>query len=324
MKYGKYVILGIASFLTMSTPVYAIGNPLSDNQEKNEKELQNKAKENDITYKASDNQKISISDESYSLYASSKESFNQMQTQYGSLDEDSNMGKGFSSYLSSIREDKENQQFQAKLNQMAQGYYSVDVSTDNYEALANALAVTDETKKETIENQEKESEEKKDSILEDTDDDYDSNLEFGAGFNKNLKDYTDKYNEKVSENQKNTEETVANQQKEFGEDVNKSSDAAKKDLEDVNEQSKKNKLDIQNSFSEEFTSQSQKNNSELENKKNVAESFLNSGENKTIVKNYSTLRKAIITAQKTIANASKSATATKEYANKVKSIIAKA
>ena len=197
MKFKKIVMsimgIGLSLNLVGVSLAYATDNPLKDSQEKEQENLKKKAQKEDISNKADENQPFSIKDEAYSIYASSKESFNNLQMQYGHLDGDSQAGQGFKSYLKIISEDKENQQLQARLNQMAQGDYSVNVSADKYDSLKDAVeGVTDEQKESNMNTQENEESKSKDSQIINSDD-YNSDIAFGSGYQSYVQQYTNKY-----------------------------------------------------------------------------------------------------------------------------------
>lgn len=330
MGYKKYLIATLSSILTLgmmnTSIVVATSNPLASDQSKNETNLENKAKEKDVSHTAQNEQPFSIKDEAYSLYSGAKQEFNSLQKQYGSLDEESNAGAGFTSYLKTIREDKNNQQLQAKVNQMSQGGYDVSVSVDSFESLATAVqGVSDEDKKDSLEAQEKQDEEKKNnSVLSDDEDEYDSDKAFGAGFNANKSKYEDSFNKLKEENDESSQKESEKQVKEFGDSKQSTDDSVKKEAEEAAKKKEDNKNSIQNEFAKDFESQKNQNNGSLSQAESDGKKFLESGKNKTILKNYSTLRTAIINAQKAVASAGKSANTSKAYANKVKNMISKA
>ena len=237
MKFKKIVMsimgIGLSLNLVGVSPAYATDNPLKDSQEKEQENLKKKAQKEDISNKADENQPFSIKDEAYSIYASSKESFNNLQMQYGHLDGDSQAGQGFKSYLKIISEDKENQQLQARLNQMAQGDYSVNVSADKYDSLKDAVeGVTDEQKESNMNTQENEESKSKDSQIINSDD-YNSDIAFGSGYQSYVQQYTNKYEQNKKDTQDSSEEVTSQQTKEFGKSKENSQSQSEKDKQEV-------------------------------------------------------------------------------------------
>lgn len=330
MKFKKIVMsimgIGLSLNLVGVSPAYATDNPLKDSQEKEQENLKKQAQKEDISNKADENQPFSIKDEAYSIYASSKESFNNLQMQYGHLDGDSQAGQGFKSYLKIISEDKENQQLKARLNQMAQGDYSVSVSADKYDSLKDAVeGVTDEQKEAEMNSQEDEEEKGKDSQVmgADKSDDYNSDIAFGSGYQSYVKQYTNKYEQNKKDTQDKSDEVTSQQTKEFGKSKDNSQSQSEKDKQEIAQKDKENKESIQRNYNEQFNSQKNENNQSLSKNEKANEKFLESGKNKSILKSYNQLKNAIVASQKAVSNAGKSASASKSYENKVKNIIAK-
>ena len=327
MKFKKIVMsimgIGLSLNLVGVSPAYATDNPLKDSQEKEQENLKKKAQKEDISNKADENQPFSIKDEAYSIYASSKESFNNLQMQYGHLDGDSQAGQGFKSYLKIISEDKENQQLQARLNQMAQGDYSVNVSADKYDSLKDAVeGVTDEQKESNMNIQENEESKSKDSQIINSDD-YNSDIAFGSGYQSYVQQYTNKYEQNKKDTQDSSEEVTSQQTKEFGKSKENSQSQSEKDKQEVAQKEKQNKEAIQRNYNKQFNSQKNENSQSLSKNEKANEKFLESGKNKSILKSYNQLKNAIVASQKAVSNAGKSASASKSYENKVKNIIAK-
>lgn len=323
---GNYKIFtGIITCSLILSPVCAFAtdsNPLSGSQGETSKNLEEKFEKEDNTDNAKNNQPFDIQNEAYTIYSDAKKSFNLLQTQYGSLDESTNTNEGFKNYLKSIRQDKENQQLQAKVNQMAQGNYDVETTVGTMSSLAEAVeGISDDDKKELMDAQDKET--------KDNDESYNSDTAFAEGFGSDTKSLKESYDNTKENNNKELEESSQKQIKEFGASKNHSiaqSEKEKTDAEKMNEESKQKNSETKKQLEEEYKSAANNDSLKANNSKEATKSFAQSasGQNKTIQKNYSAIRTQILNVQKMLNSSSKSGSALKSYESKIKDIINKA
>lgn len=323
---GKYKILtGMIMCSLMVSPVCAYAtdsNPLSGSQEETNQKQNDKFETLDNSDNAKKSQPFDIQNEAYTLYSDAKQSFVNLQNQYGSLDESSNLGDGFKSYLKSIREDKENQQLQAKVNQMAQGNYDVKTTENTMSTLADAVeGISDDDKKELMDTQDKENEE--------NDNSYNSDIAFAEGFGSDTKSLRENYDKTKESNNKELEASSQKQIKEFGEAKDGADADAKNDTkrnEAVSDEMKNNSGEVNQKIKDEYKKAAEENVQKANKDKSGVKSFAQSaaGQNKTIQKNYSAIRSQILNVQKLLNSSSKSGSASQSYANKIKNIINKA
>lgn len=318
----KFFAGALSLFMIAPTPVFAT-NPLESSQTNATQSAEERFKSEDNSNEARKEQPFDIQEEAYSLFGEAKQNFQNLQEQYGSLDEETNAGKGFQAYLKSIQADKENQALQNEINQIAQGYYTVNANTNTMSSLADAVGgVSDEEKAEELEQQEASQKEEEDSTLEIED----GNKTFAEAFGDESLASTDEYNAIKDQQKQQSLTDKESQSKEFGESLSKSEEKAQNNTSDTTSKQQANQQAIDkknNEMKNDKNSSTAQNNSDIANSKqnNSAFGSAAANQNTTIQKNYNTLRKQIISAQKAISSAGNSASTSKSYQNKVKNII---
>lgn len=321
---NKKIFVGILSLLMMSpTPVFA-ANPLKQSQSDALQSAQNKYKNEDNSNAAKNQQPFDIQGEAYSIYGKAKSDFEKLQNQYGNLNETDNVGEGFKSYLKNIQEDKDNQALQNEINKVASANYTVKTTSETMNSLAKAVeGVDDEEKSLLMEQQDKEKQENEENTIV-----KEENDTFSDVFGNESIQLNDKYNQTKEEQDKKSDDNNQSQIKDFGKYYKESDEENQKNQQKVkdDQQSNKNKTDdINNALDSQYVQSSQNADKNVSDAKNTNKSFgkAASGQNVSIQKNYSTLRKQIISAQKAVSGATSKASTNKSYQKMVNSIINK-
>lgn len=327
MSVNKKIFAGVLSLLMVSpTPVFATNNPLEESQNATQQAMQDRFENEDNSNEAKNQQPFDIQSEAYSIYGSAKADFQKLQSQYGSLNETNNASTGFKAYLKSVQEDKDNQALQNEINKVAAANYTVKTTDNTLNDLAQAVeGISDEEKAESLKQQEKaEQEEKDNTIIEESEE----NVTFSDAFGDESLAINDKYNQTKDKQTQKTEESKEDNIKSFGDAYNQSQDNNEKNQQQTQDKASanKNKTDKTNqSLNSQYNQAVNEANKNISNSENTNKAFGNAaaGQNTSIQKNYSALRKQIISAQKTISSTTSKASASKSYQSKVNSIINK-